>query len=224
MRMLLPWWEWASARAALAMNPSGALSGTWLAVAPEQKQFRDLVAQIAQAMTDRGAQVDTMLVDCSAVSGDVLAGLLEFAYAGEPPTGVISLLGLNETSLPDRPAVSAGLSGTLELIRALDDAAIKTPLWVLTRDTVAAAPRLQAWGLGRVMDLEHPGSRGSLAGPSAEFGDRTSTLLCTVLAGCDDELTAAWSTEPAGSGPPPQHPREPAAASGGGPAASPGRG
>ena len=63
MRILLPLWESASDRAALAMNPAGALSGTWLVVAPEQKQFRDLVAQIARAMTDRGARVDTMLVD-----------------------------------------------------------------------------------------------------------------------------------------------------------------
>lgn len=196
MRILLPLWESASGSAALAMNPAGALSGTWLAVAPEQKRYRGLLARIARAMTDRGAQVDTMLVDCAAVSGDVVAGLLEYAQAGEPLTGVVSLLGLNETPLPDRPAVSAGLSGTRELIRALDDAAIKAPLWVLTRDTVGAAPRLEAWGLGRVMDLEHPGCWGALTDGPAEFDDRAATLLCTVLAGCDDGLTAAW---PAGA-------------------------
>lgn len=183
MRILLPSWEWSSASAALAMNPFGALSGTWLAVAPDQKQFRDLTAQIALAMTDRGAGVDIMLVDCRTVSGDVLAGLIECALAGEPLAGVVSLLGLNETPLPDRPGVSEGLAGTQELIRALDDAAIKAPLWVLTRDAAAAAPRLQAWGLGRVMDLEHPGCSDGLADGSAEFDDQAATLLCTVLAG-----------------------------------------
>jgi hypothetical protein len=193
MRILLPLWESASARAALAMNPAGALSGTWLAVAPEQKEFRGLLARIARAMTDRGARVDTMLVDCGTASGDVLAGLLECGLAGEPLTGVVSLLGLNETPLTDRPAMSAGLSGTRELIRALDDAAIKAPLWVLTRDTVGAAPRLQAWGLGRVMDLEHPGCWGALTDGAAEFDDQAATLLCTVLAGRDDGLTGAWS-------------------------------
>lgn len=190
MRILLPSWEWASARTALAMDPSGTLSGTWLAVAPEQREFRGLVAQLAQAMTDRGARVDTMFVDCATATGDVLAGLLEYALAGERLTGAVSLLGLNETPLPGRPAASAGLSATLELIRALDDAATGAPLWVLTRDTVAAAPRLQAGGLGRVMDLEHPGGRDSLPDGAAEFDERTATLLCTVLAGCDEPVPA----------------------------------
>src|SRR5580700_9951968 len=76
------------------------LSGTWLLVAPERKQFRDLFGRCARAMAGCGAQVDILLVDCAAVNRDVLAGLLEGALAGTSLAGVVSLLALNQTPLP----------------------------------------------------------------------------------------------------------------------------
>jgi hypothetical protein len=175
----------------------GALSGTWLLVAPERKQFRDLFAQWSRAMVGRGAQVDIMLVGCGAISRDVLAGLLEGGLAGESLTGVVSLLSLNETPLPDMPTVSAGLAGTLGLIQALGDAGITVPLWVLTRGAA------QTWGLGRVVALEHLDGWGGLIDfieVPTEFDERAATLLCTVLAGQPhpmrkDGLTAMRSAE-----------------------------
>jgi hypothetical protein len=176
---------------------SGALSGTWLLVAPERKQFRDMITQCAGAMAVRGARVDTMLVDCAAISWDVLAGLLEGALAGESLTGVVSFLGLNETPLPDSPAVPAGLAGTLALVQALDDAGITVPLWVLTREAAT-------------VDLEHQDREGGLIDRPAEFGASAAALLCAVLAdrGADQAVIrpvrvqgaarrgrAAWSAE-----------------------------
>jgi len=170
------------------------LSGTWLLVAPERKQFRDLLAQCTRVMSGCGAQVDAMLVDCGAISWDVVAGLLEYALAGQPLAGVVSLLALNETPLPDMPTVSAGRAGTLGLIQALGDAGIKAPLWVLTRGAVAVAADDplsgpapgKTWGLGRVVALEHPDGWGGLidlVDVPAEFDERAATLLCSVLAG-----------------------------------------
>jgi len=200
------------------------LSGTWLLVAPERKQFRDLLAQCTRAMARCGAQVDAMLVDCAAISWDVAAGLLEYAQAGESLAGVVSLLALNETPLPDMPTVSAGRAGTLGLIQALGDAGIEAPLWVLTRGAVAVAadeslcgpaqgktaqgktaPGM-TWGLGRVVALNHPDGWGGLVDlvdVPAEFDERAATLLCTVLAGrCADhgvirpgQQPPAWSAE-----------------------------
>ena len=152
-----------------AGSASGALTGTWLLVAPQGKRFRDMVAHCAGAMAGRGARVDTLLVDCAAISGDVLAGLLEDALAGEPLAGVVSFLGLSEAPPPD---------GTLALVQGLGDAGITAPLWVLTREEAAAAPG-------------HPVSWSGLAGRPDEFGARGAALLCAVLAGWDADQAAA---------------------------------
>lgn len=156
------------------------LSGTWLLVAPERKQFRDLFGQCARAMAGCGAQVDVMLVDCAAVNRDVLAGMLEGALAGTSLAGVVSLLALNQTPLPGRPTASAGRAGTLGLIQALGDAGIEAPLWVLTR----GEPR--TLGLSRVVAPDRPdGWAGliDLIDVPAEFDERAVTLLCATLAG-----------------------------------------
>jgi hypothetical protein len=161
-----------------ADSGSAALSGTWLLVAPERKHFRDMVAQCAVAMAARGARVDIMLVDCAAISSDVLAGLLEGALAGESLTGVVSFLGLCETPLPDRPAVPAGLAGTLALVQALGDTEITVPLWMLTGDVLAG-------------ELAPPDRWSGRDGLTEEFGARAAALLCTVLPGWDADQAMA---------------------------------
>ncbi len=142
-------------------------------------QFRDVVAQCAVAMAARGARVDTMLVDCAAVSWDVLAGLLEDALAGESLAGVVSFLGLSDAPPPDGPA---GLAGTLALVEALGDAGITVPLWVVTREAAAE-------------DHGHCGPVSGRTDPPAGFGARAATLLCTVLPGWEADQAA---TRPAG--------------------------
>jgi candicidin polyketide synthase FscB len=160
-----------------ADSGSAALSGTWLLVAPRQKQFRDMVAQCAVAMAARGARVDTMLVDCAAVSWDVLAGLLEDALAGESLAGVVSFLGLGEAPLPEAPAGAAGLAGTLALVQALGDTGITVPLWVVTREAAAE-------------DQGYSGHASGLTDPPAGFGARAATLLCPVLPGWEADQAA----------------------------------
>jgi hypothetical protein len=175
----------------------GTLSGTWLLVASEREQFRDLFARCTRAMTGCGAQLDVMLVDCTAINPDVLAGLLEGALAGASLAGVLSLLALNQTPLPDRPTVSAGRAGTLGLIQAMAGAGVTAPLWVLTRGPA------QTLGLSRVVAPEQPdGWAGliDLIDVPAEFDERAVGLLCAALAGHRrparrDELAAIWSTE-----------------------------
>ena len=62
-----------------------------------------MVTQCALAMTARGARVDTLLVDCAAISWDILAGLLESALTGESLAGVVSFLALSERAPAGRP-------------------------------------------------------------------------------------------------------------------------
>jgi hypothetical protein len=148
-------------------------------------------------MTAYGAQLDVMLVDCAAINPDVLAGLLEGALAGASLAGVVSLLALNQTPLPDRPTVSAGRAGTLGLIQAMADAGVTAPLWVLTRGPA------QTLGLSRVVAPEQPdGWAGliDLIDVPAEFDERAAGLLCAALAGHRrparrDGLAAMWSAE-----------------------------
>jgi hypothetical protein len=172
--------ELAAANSRPADSGPPVLSGTWLLVAPDPRQFRDLLAWCARAMTGCGAQVDVMRVDCAVISRDVLGGLLESALAGASLTGVVSLHALNQAPLPDMPTVSAGRAGTLGLVQALGDAGITAPLWVLTGGT---APAL---GLGRVMAPVHPdGWPGltDLIDVPREFDERAVVQLCAALAG-----------------------------------------
>jgi len=170
----------------------GVLSGTWLLVAPEGKQFRDRCAQCTRAMAARGANVDIMLVDCAAMNREVLAGLIEGALAGAPLAGVVSLLALDETPLPGLPAASAALTGTRGLIQALADAGVRAPLWVFTGG-------VRSWGLGRVLGPEHPDGWGGLVDlidVPAEFDDRAVALLCHALAGYREAQPAITPTAP----------------------------
>ena len=142
-----------------------ALPGTWLLVAPDQRRFRAMVTQCAAAMTARGARVDTLLVDCAAISWDILAGLLESALTGESLAGVVSFLALSEPPGPGgqadgQLASAAGPAGTLALVQALGGAGITAPLWMLTRDAAVGAPMAgdaaagdAAAGDGKVSDM-----------------------------------------------------------------------
>ncbi|MEV4054641.1 type I polyketide synthase [Amycolatopsis sp. NPDC049688] len=107
-------------------------------------------------------------------------GGAELAAAAEPPVaGVISLL-------PDAPA-------TLLLTQAL--AGTTAPLWLLTRNAVAALPGdtppaadpAQVWALGRVVGLEHPERWGGLVDLPATLDRRATRRLIAVLAGLDHE-------------------------------------
>jgi short-subunit dehydrogenase len=201
------------------------LSGTWLLVAPEDDRDTGLAGWCAAALAARGARVVTVPATPATVNRQALATSISTLLTdkadgvpgNQPLAGVLSLLALAEAPESGYPAVPSGLAATLALVQALGDAGVAAPLWVVTRGAVAAAPgealpspvQAQAWGLGRVVGLEHPDRWGGLidlppvtpmvegtaAGPSASagrpvLGERLGARLCAVLAGCGEDQVA----------------------------------
>nr|WP_329956167.1 polyketide synthase [Catenulispora pinistramenti] len=169
------------------------LNGRWLIVAPETEA--ETAAETARALASHGAQ--TVVIDGDTDRAALVARITE-AEAGTPVSGVVSLLALDETPLTDQPEVSRGLAGTLTLVQALGDIGADAPLWVLTRGAVATGAgealanpvQAQAWGLGRVVALEHRDRWGGLIDLPAGLDDRAAKRLCAVLAGCEEDQVA----------------------------------
>ncbi|GAA3545420.1 hypothetical protein GCM10022222_31260 [Amycolatopsis ultiminotia] len=157
------------------------LSGTWLLVTGSADP-----AQYAEVLSAAGAEVVTLRIDetdRNAFGAQLPEG--EFA-------GVLSLLALDEQPMADRPDVPQGTAATLALVQSLGDAGIDAPLWVLTNGAVVAVPgetpspvQAQAWGLGRVIGLEHPDRWGGLVDFALDAG---FALLPAVLMGREDEV------------------------------------
>ncbi|WP_234377265.1 SDR family NAD(P)-dependent oxidoreductase, partial [Streptomyces sp. TP-A0356] len=177
---------------------SGALDGTWLLVAPERLDGEALVRETVAALTERAERVRVLWVDADGAPRDQLAALLGAEAGGEPVTGVLSLLGLDEHPHPEHPSVPSGLAATLSLVQALGDAEIEGPLWCATRGAVgtgdqqppAAPVQAGVWGLGRVVALEHPKRWGGLVDLPLDAGADAVRLLMGVLAGdgTEDQL------------------------------------
>ncbi|MFI8084021.1 type I polyketide synthase [Kitasatospora sp. NPDC086009] len=181
-------------------------AGTWLVAVPAHRTGRtaDLVEACVRALAARGARVEVVEVETGTARREPLAADLARALcdatdeAAPRVTGVVSLLGLDETPLAERPVVPAGLAAGLALLQAMADAAITAPLWTLTSGAVATGPgdpltnpvQAQVWGLGRVVFLEQPDRWGGLIDLPAVLDDRAASRLCTVLAGCGEDEVA----------------------------------
>jgi acyl transferase domain-containing protein/acyl carrier protein len=175
-------------------EPAG-LSGTWLVVTPAPGGLTGggLTGAIVRALAGRGAGV-------TVIDGDTDRAALaaRLAPARDGVTGVVSLLALDETALPDRPEVPVGLARTLSLVQALGDSGIDAPLWLLTRGAVATGAgealtnpvQAQVWGLGRVAAQEHPDRWGGLVDVPAALDDQVAARLCRVLAGRGEQEVA----------------------------------
>ncbi len=170
------------------------LAGTWLLVVPEgHPEAAELAGRSAGLLERHGAQVARLDVG-TAPGRAALASALD-GSAAEAPVGVLSLLPLDETPLPGRPALAAGVAGTLLLIQALADAQVSAPLWTVTRGAVAtddadppAAPvQAQVWALGRTAAVEHPDRWGGLVDLPASPDERALARLAAVLSGAADE-------------------------------------
>ncbi|MFI2652637.1 type I polyketide synthase [Micromonospora fulviviridis] len=183
----------------LAAASSARLPGTWLLVAPAAYAGDPLVGQVVQALGEAGAGVVPVSVadpDRAALAGQ-LADLDLDAVAG-----VLSLLALDEAAHPDRPVVPAGLAGTLALVQALGDLGSGAPLWCATRGAVSTGradpldhPRQAlAWGLGRVVALEHPDRWGGLVDLPSTLDRRARGRLAVALAGLGHEDQLAVRT------------------------------
>ncbi|MFF4364461.1 acyltransferase domain-containing protein, partial [Streptomyces sp. NPDC001604] len=182
-------WRYRASWVPVAEPDARVLSGTWLVVAPAGPAAVDVRHACVAALEARGAEV--VVVEAGSVERSELAALISADVSG-----VLSLLALDETPLPDHPSVTAGLAATLALVQALGDAGLETaPLWVATQGAVAAealtAPvQAQVWGLGRVVGLEHPDRWGGLIDLPEVMDDRAGTRLASVLAGCGENEVA----------------------------------
>ncbi|MFD7622721.1 type I polyketide synthase, partial [Streptomyces sp. NPDC059802] len=197
----------------------GALSGAWLLIVPEALADSALVAGCTRQLAERGARVVplvltehqsdragiakalTALGDTDAsTSASTSASMSTSAPASASAyTGALSLLALDEragtalgTELP------AATTHTLALVQALDDTAVRAPLWCLTSggvqigrtgysDPASSPAQAQLWGMGQAIALEAPGSWGGLIDlpdAAAEGGDAlVAERMCAVLSG-----------------------------------------
>ncbi|GAA2515961.1 hypothetical protein GCM10010434_073440 [Winogradskya humida] len=179
----------------------GVLSGHWLVVTGPAglTQARDA----ERALAARGADVTLIEVPAEVTDRTELGAVLAPAVAEAGAiAGVLSLLALDETPLPEHPVVVTGLAATLALVQALGDTGVDAPLWVATSGAVAAGPgevltspvQAEVWGFGRVASFEYPDRWGGLLDVPAELDDRAGARLVAVLAGCGEQEVAIRAT------------------------------
>ncbi|MET7766652.1 type I polyketide synthase [Streptomyces sp. NPDC005393] len=178
-------------------------AGSWLVVRPTGGADGWLDACV-RALGAGGGRVRHLDVS-EDIDRTELVALLRTRYADASPTGVLSLLALDEPARPRFPGAAPGLTGTLTLLQALVDASIGAPLWCATRGAVSigdddpldAPPQAQLWGLGRVAALEHPTLWGGLVDLPATPHELDPERLRTLLAGASGEDQVAL--RPAGA-------------------------
>ncbi|WP_157195637.1 type I polyketide synthase, partial [Nocardia tenerifensis] len=162
---------------------TGTPSGRWLVVVPEGLAQPPWLPALRNALRACGAEVIELRVGTQ--SRTELRDQLPDALSG-----VLSLLALAGTTLPEHPAVPTGTGATLTLVHALADAAAAVPLWTLTcaavavdrAETVREPVQQQAWGLGRVVALEQPERWGGLIDLPAAPDERVIERLLAALA------------------------------------------
>ncbi|MEU4626945.1 SDR family NAD(P)-dependent oxidoreductase, partial [Actinoplanes sp. NPDC023801] len=155
------------------------LTGEWLLVVPENVD----PSGVRDALERSGATVRTL-------SPQSRESLAEQLSAHPDPAGVVALTGPADEPDPDHPAVPAGIGTTIDLIHALNDAAITAPLWCVTRSAVSIgrsdplrrAAQAQLWGLGRVAALELPNRWGGLVDLPDVIDATAAGRLAAVLA------------------------------------------
>ncbi|MCX2971915.1 MULTISPECIES: beta-ketoacyl reductase, partial [Streptomyces] len=154
------------------------LTGRWLLAVPESGAGQEAAEWCEHGLKAAGAEVVRLAGAAGAAS----------AEHGEV-AGVVSLLALDDAPLAD--GVAPGLAATVALVRALDEAGVRAPLWCLTRgavsvgtaDPVRGLEQTQVWGLGRVAALERPESWGGLLDLPAELDARAWDRTAAALAG-----------------------------------------
>ena len=176
------------------------LSGTWLVVAVNGQTAGGLVTGCARALADSGAEVVVLQIAADASRETLTAGVAGISGISgiSGVSGMLSLLALEEAPAAGFPVVPVGLALTLALVQALADAGVAAPLWLLTCGAVttgageqlASPVQAMAWGLGRVVALEHPDLWGGLVDLPPVLDERAAARLCGVLAGCAEDQVA----------------------------------
>ncbi|MFF0451700.1 SDR family NAD(P)-dependent oxidoreductase, partial [Streptomyces sp. NPDC004609] len=176
---------------------SVSLSGPWMLVVPDVDTAHPCAEAVEDALSSAGAQVIRLTVgaDCDR---DTLARRVAQAVEaldGAVPAGVLSLLALDETQRTDDRTLTAGPAGTLLLIQALGDTAVRAPLWCATRgavqvpgaETAIRPEQAQVWGLGLVAGLEHSDRWGGLIDLPETLDPHLLRRLSGALAGKQGE-------------------------------------
>ncbi|WIY01907.1 SDR family NAD(P)-dependent oxidoreductase [Amycolatopsis mongoliensis] len=156
------------------------LDAGWLAVVPAGTDFRNLLGD------------DVRVLEVAAQDRSELAALLA---AEDTPTGVVSLLALDDEPHAEHSVLTAGLAGNVVLTQALADAGIAAPLWFATRGAVSTGPgellnsptQAMAWGLGGILGLDQPDRWGGLVDLPPVADATTAGRLAAVLTGHDGE-------------------------------------
>ncbi|GAB1639954.1 type I polyketide synthase [Krasilnikovia sp. MM14-A1259] len=169
-----------------------ALTGTWLVIAAAGQGRPDVTA----ALEARGA--DVVAIELPADRDRITTELYDLGTDVGDVTGIVTLLALDESPLPEFPAVSQGLAATLAVLQTFDQIGLDAPRWVLTCGAVATAPgdplpsptQAQAWGLGRVVGLENPDRWGGLIDLPAVLDAKAAARLAAVLAGTGEDQVA----------------------------------
>ncbi|WP_435112229.1 type I polyketide synthase, partial [Nocardiopsis synnemataformans] len=178
------------------------LDGTWLVLSTEAAG--DIARGVTDALARNGVRTLSVTPDSkqsadpSALAERLRAVFTELSDAHEELpsiSGVVSLLGMDEGSHPDHPVVRVGLAATVNLLRALPEAGVDAPVWVVTRGAVSTGSvdvldspvQALVWGLGRVAALEYPERWGGLVDLPARPDGRALDRLCAVVSGLDGE-------------------------------------
>ncbi len=187
------WQPLESAPAPPRARPGAA--GTWIVLADRGGFGRELAASIEAA---GGACLCIAWSDADAVRRELDDAIVR---GGSAVRGVIHLWGL------DLPAQGAGAAAEIEqacteLARVVQQLTARKPrrprLWIVTREAQRVTPaaariacgQAALWGLGRVLDVEHPGVLGALIDVGGDAADVRA--LCGELTGTGDETQVAY--------------------------------
>jgi amino acid adenylation domain-containing protein len=187
-------WQPLESVLALSSGPTPA-AGTWIVLLDRGGFGRQLVAAL-EAAGGTCVCIETR-------AGDGWLRDLDEAIdrASGPVRGVVHLWGLD---LPERgPAVATEIEHTcteiVRIVQYLTSRRARRPrLWLVTRNAQRVAPaakeiaygQASLWGLGRVVDAEHPGVWGSLIDVGTDGADLPA--LCRELTGPGEETQLAF--------------------------------
>ncbi|WP_433662635.1 type I polyketide synthase [Nocardia sp. CA-128927] len=172
------------------------LSGIWLIVVPAVHAEHAWVTGAAAALATHGAEVVRLVVEEADVDRAEFAERVRNALGDKTgPSGVLSLLALDERRHPRNSATPRGYALTLALLQGFIDAGVDARLWCATRGAVSVSRSdvpsspVQAllWGLGRVAALEQPHRWGGLIDLPDGVDESAQTRLVNVLAGTGNE-------------------------------------
>ncbi|WP_225447097.1 type I polyketide synthase [Streptacidiphilus sp. PB12-B1b] len=188
-------WRYRIAWQPLTLPPAAAPQGLWLVLLPAGHRDDQRVCGPVRALTERGVEVRQVELSAADVHRETLAGTLTTALADLPaaayPSGILSLLAVDDLPHPEYPALPVGTALTVALIQALGDLRIAASLWCATSgavstcadDPVTDPAQALIWGTGLVAALEVSARWGGLLDLPPELDDRSAAALAAALAG-----------------------------------------